>query len=184
MAVVIFFLFLIVLRISLSQIIIYSTQSWLNKQGIHSSIEDIQINITGGTVSLHNANGHKGDQPLFDIGLLAIHWDWAPLSEKVIEVTKVEVDGLNLAIKQFRDEIIIGGVSIPLQVNSNKKSPGPMISGADDSIANELAQPWAAALNEVVFRHLNVCYPQRLFLYTIIKTAQGLQPTVSYRTVV
>lgn len=158
-ALVIIILLLVVIRISLSEIIIYSTQSWLGKQGINASIDDIRIDIIAGTVSLHNANGSKDGQPLFDIGLIDIHLNWSPLSEKTIEINKVTLDGLNVAIKHYRDEIIIGGVSIPLQTKINSKAAGQHVN-VKAEIVNELAEPWAAALNKVVLRNLNVCYLQ------------------------
>lgn len=150
-------LILSVIRISLPQTIIYSATSWLNKQGIDSSIEAININILDGTVSLINAKGSKNNQPLFNIGLVDIHWRWAPLSKKTVEVTKVVLDQLNVNIEQYTDGIVIGGVYIPLNPSandSNTKSDEITNSDSEDSTT------WAASLGEVIFTNLNVCYLQ------------------------
>ncbi len=140
------------LRIALSPGIIYGANSWLKKQGIDSTIEAVDINIFDGTVSLVNASGSKNGEPLFNIGLVDIHWSWKPLSNKTLEVTKVALDSLEINIEQYTDSIIIGGVNIPLGQPSAEK---PDTSEADKDIKS-----WAASLGEVTFTNLNVCYLQ------------------------
>jgi len=92
----IFILLLITARIALSPGIIYGATSWLKKQGIEATIEAIDINIFDGTITLKNASGNKEGKPPFHIGLVDIHWQWQPLSNKTIEVTKVALDKLDI----------------------------------------------------------------------------------------
>lgn len=141
-----------VARISLPYTIIYSATSWLKQQGIDSSIEDINIDILNGSFSLVNATGSENGNPLFNVGLIDIHWRWAPLSEKTIVITKVVLDHFTLNIEQYTDEIIIGGVHIPLTASTTEK---PVDKKTDKTI-----KPWAASLNEVIFSRLNICYLQ------------------------
>ena len=140
------------MRLALPQTIIVGSTSWLKKQGIESSIESINIDILNGTVSLINAKGSKGGEPLFNVGLIDIHWHWAPLSDKTIVVTKVVLDQFTVTIEKYTDTMIIGGVSIPL------------VDAADTPSAEEdkdtAVRPWAASLGEVVFTELNICYLQ------------------------
>ena len=119
----IFTLILGIARLLLPQTIIYSTTSWLKGQGIDSSIEAININIIDGTVSLVNAKGSKNGEPLFNIGLIDIYWRWAPLSEKTVVVTKVGLDKFSANIEQYSDEIIIGGVQLPLNTAGEIEVP-------------------------------------------------------------
>jgi len=151
-------LLIIALRIALSPGIIYGANSWLKKQGIESSIEDININIFDGTVSLINAIGYKKGSPLFNIGLVEIHWQWKPLSSKTIEVTKVALDSLSLNVEQYTDAIIISGINIPLAQTPKNTADEP--EETNTAKADEDIKSWAASLGEVVFTNLNVCYLQ------------------------
>lgn len=161
-------LILTIARLALPQTIIYSATSWLKQQGIDSSIEAININIFDGTVSLLNAKGSKNDKPLFKVGLIDIHWQWEPLSEKTIDVTKVVLDQFSVNIEQYSDEILIGGVKIPLGRDSSDKIEIPETTKTDtaselknlesNKIKSGEIKPWAASLGEVVFTNLNVCY--------------------------
>ena len=153
LTVLIITLILGVVRLLLPQTIIYSTTAWLKNQGIDSSIEAININIIDGTVSLVNAKGHIDGKPLFNIGLIDIYWRWAPLSEKTVVVTKVGLDKFTVNIEQYTDEIIIGGVHIPLNKTSAIESKEP-------SATDEQTKPWAASLGQVIFTNLDICYLQ------------------------
>ncbi len=148
-------LLLIIARLALSPGIIYGTTSWLKKQGIDASIEAVDINIFDGTVTLKKAIGNKNGQPLFKVGLVELHWQWRPLSNKTIKITRVALDSFNINIKQYHDAIIIGGVSIPL-----KKSTGKTPENTNKVKAGENVNAWAAALGEVSFTNLNICYQQ------------------------
>ncbi|RKZ66370.1 MAG: hypothetical protein DRQ44_06825 [Gammaproteobacteria bacterium] len=151
----IFALILGIVRLLLPQTIIYSTTSWLKSQGIDSSIEEININIINGTVSLVNAKGSKNGEPLFNIGLVDIYWRWAPLSEKTIVVTKIALDKFSVNIEQYNDEIIIAGVRLPLNTAGEIE-----VAPADIDKSDEQTTPWAASLGQVIFTRLNICYLQ------------------------
>ncbi len=151
----IFTLILGIVRLLLPQTLIYSTTSWLKGQGIDSSIEAININIINGTVSLVNAKGSKNGEPLFNIGLVDIYWRWAPLSEKTVVVTKVGLDKFSVNIEQYSDEIIIGGVKLPLNRAGEIEVPP-----VDTDKSDEQTTPWAASLGQVIFTNLNICYLQ------------------------
>jgi len=143
-------------RLMLSQTIIYSTTSWLKKQGINASIEAINFNIINGSISLINAKGYKKNTPLFNIGYADIYWRWAPLSKKTIVVTKIKLDNLNIQIKQYTNNIIIGGISIPINDNINTQKKPP----SENFLAGKKIRPWAASLGEIILTNLNVCYLQ------------------------
>ena len=142
------------IRIILTPAIIYGTTSWLKDQGIESSIEDIDFDIIDGTVSLINAKGSSNGEALFNIGLIDIYWRWSPLSEKTVVITKIVLDRFQVTIEQYTDEIVIGGVKIPLSQSPAEESVTDK-PGGDKAI-----KPWAASLGEVVFTELNICYLQ------------------------
>ncbi|MDT8281322.1 MAG: hypothetical protein RQ982_00770, partial [Gammaproteobacteria bacterium] len=145
----------IMVRAILSPLIIQLTTSWLKTRGIDATIEDIRFRIIGGTVTLSNATGTQEGKPLFNIGLIDIHWLWSPLSEKKIEVSHVELDHLAIRIKNYTDTIVIGGVHIPLS-----SSPETADNNTGITTSKTNVNPWAAALGEVTFSDLDICYLQ------------------------
>ena len=147
-----FVLLISIYRITLPHTIIYSATSWLKQQNIETTIESINIDIINGSFSIVNATGSENGSPLFNVGLIDIHWRWTPLSKKTIVVSKVVLDHFNVSIKKYGDKIIVGGVQIPLGSQATE------VSVNNDT--DENAKPWAASLGEVVFTNLNICYLQ------------------------
>ncbi len=182
-------LLLIIARIALSPGIIYGTTSWLKKQGIEASIEAVDINIFDGTVTLKKAVGNKNGNPLFKVGLVELHWQWRPLSNRTIKITRVALDSLDINIRQYRDAIIIGGVSISLGETTNETPENINKDEADENV-----KAWAAALGEVSFTNLNTCYQQnaatltqatdesKLVDYCIALEKMSWAGTISYAT--
>ncbi len=158
LALSIFIIVLIIIRITLSPAIIYGATNWLKKQNIDAHIETIDIGLFSGTVSLLNATGSRDGKPLFNIGRVDIFWRWSPLSEKTIEVSKISLDQFSAGIESYSDEMIIGGVHLPL----NPK-PVPEDQSSDDDA--DTTHSWAATLGEVTFTNLDVCYLQHTSSY-------------------
>ncbi len=157
LAFIIVFVLLGMVRLALPPSIIFGSTSWLKQQGIESSIESINIDILNGTVSLINAEGSKNGEPLFNVGLIDIHWHWAPLSDKTIVVTKIALDEFTVKIEQYTDKMIIGGVNIPVGDAATEPSA--------EKDEETRVRPWAASLGEVVFTELNICYLQHSVNY-------------------
>jgi hypothetical protein len=147
-----FFLLLLV-RITLPQTVIYSATSWLEKQGIESTIEDISFDFFDGTISLLNAKGSLDGAPLFNIGLVEIHWRWAPLSEKTVEVTNIVLDKLDVKLERYTDIMVVSGIQIPLTTPSDNTDI--MVEANKEEV-----KPWAATLGMVTFTDLDICYLQ------------------------
>ena len=148
-------LLLIIARIALSPGIIYGATSWLKKQGIEASIKAVDINIFDGTVTLKKAVGSKNGKPLFEVGLVELHWQWRPLSNRTVEITRVTLDSLDINVRQYHDAIIIGGVNISLEEAANKTAENINKDKTDENV-----NAWAAALGEINFTNLNICYQQ------------------------
>ena len=149
---------LIIIRIALSPAIIYGATNWLKKQDIDAHIETIDISLFSGTISLLNATGSRDGKPLFNIGRVDIFWQWAPLSEKTIEVSKISLDQFSAGIESYSNEMIIGGVHLPLN---------PTLVAEDQSSEDDAdtTHSWAASLGEVAFTNLDVCYLQHSSSY-------------------
>ncbi|MGD2160846.1 MAG: hypothetical protein PVG94_06690, partial [Gammaproteobacteria bacterium] len=112
LSVLIILLALVIIRISLPYTIVYSAVYWLNKQGITSQIEDISINVIKGTFSVHNANGAKNGERIFNIGEASIDWEWKPLSTRTIVVKRISLADLDLQAQQYTDGLIVAGITL------------------------------------------------------------------------
>lgn len=158
LTVIIFSLLIISLRVALSPGIIYGTTSWLKKQGVTSSIEDIDINLLDGSVSLINAEGSKNGKTIFNINLIRIHWQWSPLSDKIIDITQIIIDGFSVDIKLYTNSITVSGVQFPLGDDTTAVSE-------KNQLINQEASSWAASLGKVIFTNLDICYLQHNSTY-------------------
>jgi outer membrane protein OmpA-like peptidoglycan-associated protein len=149
LSVLIILLALVIIRISLPYTIVYSAVYWLNKQGITSQIEDISINVIKGTFSVHNANGAKNGERIFNIGEASIDWEWKPLSTRTIVVKRISLADLDLQAQQYTDGLIVAGITLASD-------------GTVEQPPAEEEQPvsWSTALNQVDFRDLNFCFQQ------------------------
>lgn len=88
-ALILFTVLLVILRLSLSAIIIVSTEKWLASQQLDANIERIEISLFSGRVSLHNAEAQNAQQQGFKIGELVLDWNWMPLFSKYVEINRI-----------------------------------------------------------------------------------------------
>jgi hypothetical protein len=146
---------LISIRIALTPSIIYATTSWLKGQGIDAHIEDIEIRIADGMVTLIEARGEKDGKQLFHIGKVHIDWRWTPLSNKTISVTGIELEALKADIALYDDMAVVGGLSIPLGTDDAAQVASTVQQQDDEPV-----KPWAAELGTISFRQLEACYLQ------------------------
>ena len=142
-------LVLLIVRVSLSHTIIYSTVYWLKQQGIAAQIEDITINITEGTFSIHGATGTKNGNRVFNIGKASIDWGWTPLSKKTIHIKDVILEDFSLNAALYLDAIEVAGIVIK-ESDAVEQQP----TQVDDPVA------WGAALNQIDFKDLDFCFQQ------------------------
>jgi hypothetical protein len=149
LATLITILVLLIIRVSLPYTIIYSAVYWLKQQGIAAQIEDVTINITRGTFSVHGAAGTKNGTRVFNIGKASVDWGWAPLSKKTIHIKDVILEDFNLSAALYLDAIEVAGIVIK-ESDAVEQQPAQ----EDDPVA------WGAAFNQIDFKDLNFCYQQ------------------------
>lgn len=137
-------------RVMLPYTIVMAATTWLEKQGIESSIEDVSFRIFNGEFSLLNAVGSNKSGPLFHIDEIRIHWKWKPLSEKTLVVNRINLSGLKLDVQQYSDAIVVAGIIIPVDPEVAANNFGK--DAPDSSVA------WAAELNEVNFSNIETCF--------------------------
>ncbi|MBT8118183.1 MAG: hypothetical protein KJN89_00585, partial [Gammaproteobacteria bacterium] len=142
-------LVLLIVRVSLPYTIIYSAVYWLEQQGITAQIEDITINISKGTFSVHGASGIQNETRVFNIGKVSVDWEWTPLKDKNIHITDVVLEDFILNAAQYMDAIEIAGILIKDDGTVEQQS-----TQEDDPVA------WGAALNQIDFKDLRFCFQQ------------------------
>ena len=142
-------LVLLIVRVSLPYTIIYSAVYWLKQQGITAQIEDISINISKGTFSVHGASGIQNGTRVFNIGKVSVDWEWTPLKNKNIHVTDVVLEDFILNAAQYLDAIEIAGILI-----KDDGAVEQQTTQEDDPVA------WGAALNQIDFKDLRFCFQQ------------------------
>ena len=158
-------LVLVVVRISLPYTIIYSSISWLGKQGITAHIEDISINVTKGSFAIIDARGSRNGEMVFEIGRALIEWEWRPLAARTIHIRGVELDGFDLIAEQHADAMVIAGIVI---------RPGAAVEPATAETNDTVA--WGTSLNRIDFRDVGFCFKQygTCLLYTSPSPRDGL----------
>jgi len=103
-----------------------------------------------------NAQGLRDNKPLFHIGLVEIHWQWKPLSNKTIDITSITLDRFKLDIKHYSDSIVIGG----LDISSGSSALDSKTASKDKNETEQVPLSWAANLGHVSFTNLDICYLQ------------------------
>jgi hypothetical protein len=138
----------------LAPAIIYGANTWLKKQGIDSEIEDINIDIFNGQISLINITAEKEAKKIFNADLLELYWQWSPLSDKTIAISKIKLEKLETNIEHYDDALIINGVRLPLNSNT------------DEDKGNDPETVWTVSLDEIEITDTRLCYFQQAISVT------------------
>lgn len=154
-ALILFTLLLVILRLSLSAIIILSTERWLTSQQLDANIERIEISLFNGRVSLHNAEARNAQQQGFKIGELTLDWDWLPLFSKQVAINEVTLRDFSINAELYYDGgMNIGGITLPLNQAANT---APM---QNEGTAGDQAGNWQAGIQAIELSNIEVCVAQ------------------------
>lgn len=150
---ILFTLVLVILRLSLSAIIILSAERWLATQSLDASIQRIEISLLNGRVSLHDAHAQNAQQQGFNIGELTLDWDWLPLFNQQVEINEVILRDFSLDIElQQAGELNIGGIQLAAATAQEpaEDTPGEQTEGAS----------WQAAVHRIDLSNIQLCAKQ------------------------
>lgn len=154
-ALILFTLLLVILRLSLSAIIILSTERWLASQQLDANIERIEISLFNGRVSLHNAEARNAQLQGFKIGELTLDWDWLPLFSKQVAINEVTLRDFSINAELYYDGgMNIGGITLPLNQTANT---APM---QNEGTAGDQAGNWQAGIQAIELSNIEVCLAQ------------------------
>lgn len=167
---------LVVFRITLPFTVIYSTTSWLAKQGINTHIEDIDFDFINGRMLLKNASGTDKNHHKFNIGNIKLSWRWAPLSDKIIDITGVEIQNMKIDIQRYTDTTIISGINLT-ELSSTNKNTGKTISKKTSAADNSKIPQWGASIGSISFSNTHLCYQQYAGAF---KTSSHKNPQLDY----
>lgn len=106
---------LLLLLVLLPHALSWGLNRWLLDHGGEVvTIEDIDVNLFTGRVSLERLQLEAGGHPHLLIPRLELHIDWLPLFSQHVELKSVLVDGVELKAVMLQDgSMTIGGVVLP-----------------------------------------------------------------------
>lgn len=154
-ALILFTVLLVILRLSLSAIIILSTERWLASQQLVANIERIEISLFSGHVALHNAEAQNAQQQGFNIGELTLDWNWLPLLDKRVDINQITLRDFSISAEQYPDGALnIGGIRLASNQMDNDISS---LDGEPDQVQ---ATIWPASVQNIELSNINACVTQ------------------------
>jgi len=151
-ALILFTLLLVILRLSLSAIIIVSTERWLASQQLDANIERLDISLFSGHVSLHNAEAQNAQQQGFKIGELTLDWDWLPLFSKHVKINEITLRDFSINAELHHD----GGLNIGGIILADNQAEDTAQMPTEQTQANS----WQASAHNIQLGNIEVCVAQ------------------------
>ncbi len=152
-ALILFTVLLVILRLSLSAIIILSTERWLASQQLVANIERIEISLFSGRVALHNAEAQNAQQQGFKVGELILDWSWLPLFSKHVEINQITLRDFSIDAELYHQGgLNIGGIKLP-------------VNQADEEVTEQTAEAeqksiWKAWVHNIELNNIEACVAQ------------------------
>ncbi len=164
LSVLIFFTVLVViLRLSLSAIIILSSEKWLASQQLVANIERIEISLFSGHVALHNVEAQNAQQQGFNIGELTLDWNWRPLFSNHVEINQLTLRDFSINAELHHDGTMnIGGIKLPANQATSIQT---------EETEQAQASIWQATIHNIELNNIKTCVAQ---------LDQGNQPVLDY----
>lgn len=117
---IIFLLLLILLPVALK----YAAIDWLEDNGAKNvTLKDVDLNLFTGTLGIEEFSIHENDQRRLSISGLKLNLSVLSLFRKRILVESFVIDGLDMAVEQTKEQLLLG-MPIPLdQKTGNEPEP-------------------------------------------------------------
>ena len=112
------------------------------------SVQDTDIRILGGRVVVRGVSAQPGLGEALGLGALDVLFDWKPLLDKRVAVSRADLDGLTLSIRRSHGVLEINGISLP---------DAPPAASAADAPA-----PWSVDIGELHFTQGHIRYADDL----------------------
>ncbi len=138
-----FFLFLGSLPIIAQHILIQQLQ----KQGLQTKIEDINLNLFLGQFQIINFQETGQQRNRLQIQNLFIDIDWLPLLNKSLSINKIKLAGVKLPVWQKAKFIKIGKITIPLSKKEKADTQSPKTKSA-----------WSVSLKQLIVKNFYIHY--------------------------
>lgn len=107
---IIFFLLLVFLPVALK----YAAIDWLEDNGAKNvTLKDVDLNLFSGTLGIEGFSIHENDKRKLSISELELNCSVLSLFRKRILVESLAIDGLELAVEQTQEQLLMG-MPIPL----------------------------------------------------------------------
>ena len=142
---------LALVRASLPLGIKLGAASWLESQGVETSIGDIEISLLDGSFAINDVTGKNINGKSFSLGRLAVNWQWRPLLNQHAIVEQLGISSLKVDTAFFKNgDMDIAGIVIK-SANDDKQEETPAQTGGT---------PWDATIKNINFSEIELCMQQ------------------------
>ena len=119
----------------------------LQKQGLTSRIEDVNLNLFSGKIQIINLQETGNNNGRLQIQNLFIDFDWLPLLDHSLAIKRIKLEGIKLSLQQDAKSIKVGKIVIPL---SGDKKENTKQAKSNSS--------WSVSLSRLIIKNLFVHY--------------------------
>jgi hypothetical protein len=157
-ALLITFVLMVGLMVINSHISRWVLSYWLEKQGAEVVIEDLRLDLWGGSLEIDNLGAVNSQGQKLKLTKLKVQWGYRMLWDKVVQVNTVTVDSLNVDIVGDKFEVQqIGPIDLVKLLASDEPTVTP-------ESQREPSQ-WQVKLGPVKLNNLKVCYNDLSYQY-------------------
>lgn len=143
---------LVTVRVSITPLAKSGIIDWLNDHNVTATVEDIQLDISGGRLSLRGFDAHDDEGHGAHIGLLEVNWRWQPLSDNHLIVHRVYLDDFHIDALLYADgKMNIAGLQLPLASEEVTQ---------DSEQAPDKNSSFAISLTGIELSNINACIKQ------------------------
>ena len=124
----------------------WSIQHWFEQQHLNSVVEDIEIQIFEGRLTIRNLSVSKGQQQKFKLASAIIKIDPRAILKRKIIVQKFRVRGFDLSLEQKQNKsLLLAGVALPA-------------SNASTAATTQTSELWSLTIKDIDLAGIRGCY--------------------------
>lgn len=155
LAVLIILILLALIRASLPLAIKLGATSWLESQGVETSIGDIEISLLDGSFAINDVAGKNKNGKGFSLVRFGFSWQWKPLFDNLAIVNHMEIKSLKVDATFFDNgDMNIAGLVI--KAASEVPQPEPPTQSSEKAPATT----WDATVKNITFSDVELCIQQ------------------------
>ena len=144
------FVLVLAARIMLAPLAGSAIENWFENQGVTADIDELSFELMDGHASLDGLKASAGGNQVLALGHIEIAWSWSDLSDHLLRIDAIRIDGLDLQTERLEDgRMIVAGIDLSSDA-----------SAAQSDANEEPGEPldWALALSRFEMTGTRLCY--------------------------